>query len=503
MIRPHMQLLEIHTAVWLTRLKAQYGETLTLDQVPDDEWTLFRHQGFDCIWLMGVWRRSPGARKKAINEPNLQRAFDNLHPGWTEADVMGSAYAIYDYEPDPFFGAPDVLKKVKKKLNGMGLKLVLDFVPNHLAFDHPWTETFPDRFIRPIANWSTDHPDWFYKNSKGDLLAHGRDPFFPPWNDTVQVNYFSSDLRKEFQKILLKIADEADGVRCDMAMLALNEVFRRVWSDCAGPGDHLPEFWSFCIPAVKQKNPQFLFLAEAYWDLEDTLLDLGFDYVYDKTLYDRLLAGDVSRIRTSLSSPVDRQAKRVRFIENHDEDRSIVRFGPEKAKAAAAVIATLPGVRFFYDGQEQGRTMHWPGQFRRESNEPEDPESISFYDRLLRFSNRKSLHEGRWEKITLRPLIGEDISTGAILSWQWKSRYSQDLVLINYSDKTARSFLSVDSEFSSGKKVFRNWFTEGEFPGKKALAASRDWLIELSPWQVLLLTDQIKDENPNPAKPVL
>src|SRR5207248_10753775 len=103
-------------------------------------------------------------------------------------------------------------------------------------------------------------------------LAHGRDPYFPGWPDTLQLNYRHGGLREAMVGELLTIARLCDGIRCDMAMLLLPDVFARTWGDDALPRDgtgpvDVP-FWPEAIRRVKKAHPGFLFMAEVYWDLE-------------------------------------------------------------------------------------------------------------------------------------------------------------------------------------------------------------------------------------------
>ncbi len=120
------------------------------------------------------------------------------------------------------------------------------------------------------------------------MLANGRDPYFPAWPDVVQLNAFSPDLRGAVIETLGSIAAQCDGVRCDMAMLMMNDVFERTWGERAGPRPDA-DYWPTVIPAVRVAHPGFVFMAEAYWDLEWALQQQGFDYCYDKRLYDRLV----------------------------------------------------------------------------------------------------------------------------------------------------------------------------------------------------------------------
>ena len=105
----------------------------------------------------------------------------------------------------------------------------------------------------------------------------------------MQLNAFSPALRDAVAETLIAVGAQCDGLRCDMAMLMTNEVFARTWGERAGPAPE-DDYWPTLIGRVKQVHPDLLFIAEAYWDMEWTLQQQGFDLCYDKRLYDRLVA---------------------------------------------------------------------------------------------------------------------------------------------------------------------------------------------------------------------
>ena len=145
-----------------------------------------------------------------------------------------------------------------------------------------------------------EHPEYYISGTESDLarapqnytrarrkggdllLAYGRDPYFSGWPDTLQLNYGNPALQEAMIGELVRIAGQCDGVRCDMAMLVLPEVFERTWGIPSQP------FWPKATQRVGSAVPDFCFMAEVYWDLEWTLQQQGFDYTYDKRLYDRL-----------------------------------------------------------------------------------------------------------------------------------------------------------------------------------------------------------------------
>ncbi|GEM_PF-206752 len=441
-IRANPHLYEANARIFLRRLSLRFGRKLTLKTVPDEIWSDFKKRGFDLIWLMGVWQRSPLARKAALDNPSLRSVYDKVLPGWTERDVAGSPYAVYSYRLAPELGEHKELPSLREKLNRMGLKMIVDFVPNHLAMDHSWTVKYPERFVRAERKKQEAYPGWFFETPGGIYLAHGRDPYFPPWTDTVQVNFFSPELRKALTDELLHISEMADGVRCDMAMLGLNEVFQRVWGPFVG-GVRQPEeeFWPGVISAVKRKKPGFLFLAEVYWGLESRLQKMGFDFTYGKVLYDRLLESPPVAISDYLRLPVSELRRSAHFIENHDERRAVGAYGRERSLAAAAVIGTLPGMRFFHDGQLEGKTIQLPIQLIREPDEIPDERVANFYDSLFGFADREVFHKGRWGIGEVRRAFSEDKSFENILCWNWRYGKQVATIAINYSAGAASALI--------------------------------------------------------------
>ena len=128
-----------------------------------------------------------------------------------------------------------------------------------------------------------------------------------------------------------------------------------------GPGGSPPPpFWPRATAAVRAKVPGFLFLAEVYWDLEWTLQQQGFDYTYDKRLYDRLVEGHARPVREHLFAGLDFQDHLARFLENHDEPRAAATFAPEVHRAAAILTFLTPGLRFFHQGQREGKRVRIP-----------------------------------------------------------------------------------------------------------------------------------------------
>src|SRR5215510_8615101 len=345
-------LYQVNTRVWLTDLSRRLGKPATLDDIPEEALDRFAALGFDFIWFLSVWQTGLASQKISRSLPELRHEFANTLSDLTEADIEGSGFAITGYITHQRLGGDAALGRLRERLRQRGLRLMLDFVPNHTGLDHPWVEDHPEYFVSGTEEDLARAPlnyAWA-KRMQGDLiLAHGRDPYFPGWTDTFQLNYGNSSTQEAMIGELLKIAGQADGVRCDMAMLLLPEVFERTWQIKAEP------FWPKAIQRVYDQYPDFCYMAEVYWDLEWTLQQQGFAYTYDKRLYDRLRDGHPRPVREHFWAGLNYQDRLARFLENHDEPRAAATFPAGMHEAAAVITFLSPGLRFFHQGQFEGQ----------------------------------------------------------------------------------------------------------------------------------------------------
>jgi glycosidase len=216
-----------------------------------------------------------------------------------------------------------------------------------------------------------------------------------------------------------------------MAMLLISSIFEKTWGPRAGPRPD-SEYWSEVIGAVRERHPDFLFVAEAYWDLEWELQQQGFDYCYDKRLYDRLIYDSAGNIRLHLTADLSYQNKLVRFIENHDEPRAATTFSPAKSRAAAVAIATLPGAKLFHQGQFDGRRIKLPVQLGRRPQEAVDEDLQAFYRGLVKVIRGPAFKEGEWS-LCERSGWPDNPSYVNLVAWCWRRGDEKYLVVINFS----------------------------------------------------------------------
>lgn len=438
MLYNNPRILEINTRVWLKKKKIN-----SINDVPDSEINEWVDLGFDYIWLMGVWKINKEIISKYCFEPGLVLLYNETLKDWDKSDVIGSPYAISEYTINPDIGTESEFLRFKDRLNSAGLKLIVDFVSNHLSIGTDLLKTNKDLFLPADENLYKNDPVTYFISpyNTSEYFTHGRDPFFLAWQDTVQINYFNPSARIFMIEVLKKISSLADGVRCDMAMLILNNVFMNTW---IGPikkfGFKKPEneFWAEAISTIKGIKKDFVFIAEAYWNLEWQLQQLGFDFTYDKTLLDRLSTDDIRGVKEHLKAEKDFQIRSVRFIENHDEPRCTARLGKDKSLAAATVISTIRGMIFFNDGQFQGKKIKLPVQIGREPFERIDERIQCYYYKLLRITKSKIFRYGEWKQLEALSVNYDDLSNENLFVWQWIYENQSKLVAINYSNSTSR-----------------------------------------------------------------
>jgi glycosidase len=433
-------LYQINTRVWLTQLSSKLSRPATLDDIPDRDLDDLAEKGFDLIWFLSVWQTGSASQRISRSLPQLRKEFEETLPDLREEDIEGSGFAITGYTAHEKLGATAALGRLRKRLRQRGLRLMLDFVPNHTGLDHPWVEEHPEYYIAGTEEDLARTPQNFgwARRKKADLvLAYGRDPYFPGWTDTFQLNYGNPKTQEAMIGELVRIAGQCDGVRCDMAMLLLPDVFERTWGKEAEP------FWPKAIAQVRESYPDFRFMAEVYWDLEWTLQQQGFDYTYDKRLYDRLREGYARPVREHFLAGLDYQNRLARFLENHDEPRAAATFSPACHKAAAVITFLAPGLRFFHQGQFEGRRKRISPHLIRAPAEPVDQDLEEFYDRLLTVLRRPVLRTGKWQLLECVPAWDGNWSSDSFIAFAWELDQERLLVAVNYSPNQGQCYVKL------------------------------------------------------------
>jgi hypothetical protein len=474
-------LYQINTRVWLTELGRSLGRPVTLDDIPDSELDGVAARGFDWVWFLSVWRTGPAGQRVSRENPGWRHEFEDTLPDLTDDDIAGSGFAITGYVVHPALGGDEALARLRERLRARGLKLMLDFVPNHTALDHPWVDEHPEYYIPGTELDLARAPQNYtwVKRTRGDLLlAYGRDPYFSGWPDTLQLDYSNPATQEAMTGELLKIAGQCDGVRCDMAMLVLPDVFERTW------GRRAPLFWPDAIGRVRDKVPAFGFMAEVYWDLEWTMMQQGFDYAYDKRLYDRLHEGHARPVREHLYAGLDYQNKLARFLENHDEPRAAATFPPGKHEAAAVITFLSPGLRFFHHGQLESRMKRISPHLVRAPIEPTDSTRQQFYEGLLEVLRQPTVRDGQWRLLECVPAWDGNWTWDSFIAWLWEDKDGQRrLVVVNYADHDSQGYVRLPLADLTGRTVrLKDTMGAASYERDGTDVVSRGLYLGLPPW---------------------
>eukprot|EP01080_Neovahlkampfia_damariscottae_P010238 gene10238-2658_t len=433
---------------------------ILLKEVNDSHWKKLKADGVDIIWLMGLWKVGDYALCRGT-DIKLREYYGKDYPDYSMEDIIGSPYAVVDYTVNPEIGTDQDVIDIRKKFNDMGLELMTDFVPNHSAVDCDYAKTHPEYFVlAPPSMKKPYNPHDFLPNG----IAYGKDPYSGGWIDTIQWNVWNPTAKLEIIKNIVKVASMSDHIRVDMAMLLINNIFDSTWGNIIKErGWQRPstEFWSDAISIVKQRFPKVKFTAEVYWDLERTLLDQGFDFVYDKSFYDILREGNTHKIKDRISHSnflgQSSKCKHIEFfeilvIENHDEPRAVHNFhGVPRANAAAMISFLLPGMRFHHHGQWVGKKNRLVVQLKKGQNENDNQQAIDFYKKFLPISNHEVFKHGEWKICK---------TEGDLLAWRFEYQNHKRLVVINYSHNAhGAKITGVDNASGSGKVKMNDLMT--------------------------------------------
>ena len=475
-------LYQINTRVWLKDLSKTPGRRAQLDDIPDAELDRLAQLGFDWIWMLSVWQTGPAGQRISRTNPGWRREFQETLPDLREEDIPGSGFAITGYTVHQDLGGDAALARLRERLRKRGLRLLLDFVPNHTGLDHPWVQDHLEYYVpgteldlaRAPRNYT-----WVPRKKGDKLLALGRDPYFPGWPDALQLNYGNPATQEAMIGELVRIAGQCDGVRCDMAMLVLPEVFERTWGIRAEP------FWPKATRRVRERAAGFTFMAEVYWDLEWTLQQQGFDYTYDKRLYDRLRDRHARPIREHLYADPGYQDRMARFLENHDEPRAAATFPPGVHEAAAAITFLSPGLRFFHQGQFAGRKVRISPHLGRAPDEPVDAALGKFYDRLLAVLRRPVVRDGRWQLLECTPAWAGNGTADNFVAFAWQRDDGERLlVAVNYAGGPGQCYVRLPfGDLAARKWRLTDLMGEAVYEREGNDLQSRGLYLDVPGWQ--------------------
>ena len=235
-----------------------------------------------------------------------------------------------------------------------------------------------------------------------------------------------------------------------------------------------------------------MLFAEAYWDTEWILQQQGFNFCYDKRLYDRILGGDPPAVRDHLRADLGYQSRLLRFLENHDEPRIASRMPPDAERAAAVAVATLPGATLWYEGQFEGRQVRPPVFLSRRPDEPPDTDLAGWYRHLLRVVAGHYVRAGAWRLLEATGWP-DNQSCRNLVTWSWDGDPGRDrhVVVVNLSGQPAQGRIPLGWADLPGQGCrLADLLSDAVFERAGDELASAGLFVALEPWQFHVLALQ-------------
>lgn len=393
--------------VWLDQLSKKYGRPLTrLDQIPDAELDQLARWGFNALWLIGIWERSPASQK-------IKQIMGN-------PEAVSSAYSLYDYVVAHDLGGEEAIADLQERCRRRGIRLGCDVVPNHTGIYSKWTREHPDWFVQ------VDHPpypayqytrhnlsfsddielrveDGYWNHSDAAVvfqhvdrrsgrvryIYHGNDGTHLPWNDTAQLNFLLPEVREAMIRTILHVARRYKIIRFDAAMTLAKKHYQRLWFPQPGGGAGVPsraehalsreefdrlfpaEFWREVVDRVAAEVPDTLLLAEAFWLMEGYFVrTLGMHRVYNSAFMNMFKTEDNAKYRSVVKNILDFNPeilKRfVNFMNNPDEATAVEQFGTGgKFFGVSVMLVTMPGLPMYGHGQVEGLREKYGMEYRK------------------------------------------------------------------------------------------------------------------------------------------
>lgn len=375
--------------------------------------------GVDILWLMPI---NPISKKNRKGE-------------------MGSYYAVQDYKKvNPEFGTEEDFRAIVNKAHELGMHIILDWVPNHTGWDNAWI---------------TEHPEWYTKNEKGEIIAPN-----PDWTDVADLNYDNKEMRTAMIEALEYWVKEfdVDGYRCDVA------------------GSVPVDFWNDARKALDKVKRVFM-LAEAW---EPQLSEDAFDMVYgweSHHVMNEVAKG--KRTAEALYEIIEKDAKRyapdtyiMQFITNHDENSwngtEYERMG-DAVKTFAVLTFTMPDMPLLYSGQEAGLDKRLEF-FKKDEISWKDMSLSGFYQRL---TTLKHENKALWNGTAGGQLVPIKTSQKDVLAFMREKNTNKVICFFNFSAKEQK--FELENELLKGS--YLNYFTGQDFG-----FATKN-ILTLAPWE--------------------
>ncbi len=481
--------------VWLDQLSKRYQRDIhRLDQIPDEELDRLARWGFNGLWLIGLWERSPASE-------DIKRTMGN-------PEAVSSAYSLYDYDIAQDLGGETAYQNLRERARARGIRLASDMVPNHVGIYSRWVVEHPQWFLSsdypPFPSYSFTGKNlsrddrvgiyiedgyWSHRDAAvvckrvdhwtGDTkyIYHGNDGTSMPWNDTAQLDYLQPEVREAVIQTILHVARKFSIIRFDAAMTLAKKHYQRLWFPKPGEAGAIPsraeygmtraefdrrmpeEFWREVVDRVAQEVPDTLLLAEAFWLMEGYFVrTLGMHRVYNSAFMNMLKMEYNADYRTTVKNVLEFSPeilKRfVNFMNNPDERTAADQFGKgDKYFGVALLMVTMPGLPMFGHGQIEGFTEKYGMEYRRAYwDEPVDEEMIRRHEReIFPLMRRRYLFSGVehfafYDFHTPQGHVDENV-------FAYSNRVDDERAVIFYNNayNTTEGWIRVSTALNSGR----------------------------------------------------
>jgi len=502
---PNVVMLAKSSLVWLYQLSRSYGRDIrTLDAIPDEELDAMAARGFNALWLIGLWERSPASAE-------IKRRCGN-------PEAAASAYSLFDYEIARELGGWPALERLRERCGWRGIRLAADMVPNHTGIDSSWTRDRSELFMQSdqcpypgytfnggdlsgdgrVGIWLEDH---YYDRTDAAVvfkrldrasgrvsyIYHGNDGTGLPWSDTAQIDFLKKESREAVMERILHVARNFPIIRFDAAMIIAKKSFRRLWypepgsgGDIASRAEHalsredfdraMPEeFWREVVDMCAREAPDTLLLAEAFWMMEGYFVrTLGMHRVYNSAFMNMIKKEENAKYRETIRNTQefdkDILKRFVNFMNNPDEETAVAQFGKgDKYFGVCTMMATMPGLPMFGHGQLEGFEEKYGMEYRRAyRDESPDPALMDRHEReIFPLLKRRRLFSGV-ERFLLYDLVGEGGSV------------NENVFAYTNGDGSERALVAYNNAYGRAEGTLRDScsFAEKLPGGEKRLARS-------------------------------
>jgi glycosidase len=478
---PNVVMMAKSSLVWLYQLSRSYGRDIrTLDAIPDEELDALASRGFNGLWLIGLWERSPASAE-------IKRRCGN-------PEAAASAYSLFDYEIAAELGGWPALERLRERCGWRGIRLAADMVPNHAGIDSAWVRERPELFMQSeqcpfpgykfdggdlsgdgrVGIWLEDH---YYDRTDAAVVFkrldrttgrvayvyHGNDGTGLPWSDTAQIDFLREDAREAVKERILHVARNFPIIRFDAAMIMARKHFRRLWYPEPGSGGDVPsrsdkalapqdfdrampeEFWREVVDLCAREAPDTLLLAEAFWMMEGYFVrTLGMHRVYNSAFMNMLKREENAKYRETIRNTQefdkDILKRFVNFMNNPDEETAVAQFGRgDKYFGVCTMMSTMPGLPMFGHGQLEGFEEKYGMEYRRAyRDESPDGALIERHEReIFPLLKRRRLFSGV-ERFFLYDLVADDGSVNENV-FAYTNGDGSETALVAYNNSLARA----------------------------------------------------------------